>query len=167
VTAIEFDSELAARARQNLAPWSNVNVIQGDGTITPFDSADVIYVNAGVTRPMLHWLDGLKDGGRLLFPLTTDYNFPNAKPGVFDPTRLMKSGAYFRIRRQGTEFEARGLMATAIIPCESARDPASEVALAAAFEKASWTRVKQLVRGGTVPEEQCWLRGEGWSLTYE
>lgn len=167
VTAIEFDPELAARATENLATCVNVTVIQGDGTITPFDSADVIYVNAGVTRPMPAWLDSLKEGGRLLFPLTTNYNFPNAKPGAFDPTRLMNSGAYFRIRRQGTQFEARGIMATAIIPCESARDPASETALAAAFEKASWTRVKQLVRGGNVPEEHCWLRGDGWCLTYE
>ena len=167
VTAIEFDPELATRARQSLAVFPHVTVIEGDGTITPFDEADVVYVNAGVTRPMPAWLDGLKDGGRLLFPLTTDYNFRNAKPGVVDPIRLMKSGAYFRVQRHGTELEASGIMATAIIPCENARDPESEAALAAAFEKASWTRVRSLVRGVEVPEERCWLRGDGWCLTYE
>jgi protein-L-isoaspartate(D-aspartate) O-methyltransferase len=167
VTAIEFDPELAMRARQSLAVFPNVTVIEGDGTTVPFDGADVVYVNAGVTRPMPTWLDGLKDGGRLLFPLTTDYNFRNAKPGVVDPIRLMKSGAYFRVQRRGTRFEARGIMATAIIPCENARDPQSEVALAAAFEKVSWTRVDSLVRGEEVPEDRCWLRGEGWCLTYE
>lgn len=167
VTAIEFDPELAARARRSFAGFPNVTVIEGDGATTPFDSADVVYVNAGVTRPMPTWLDGLKEGGRLLFPLTTDYNFRNAKPGVMDPIRLMKSGAYFRVQRHGTEFEARGIMVTAIIPCENARDPESEAALAAAFEKASWTRVKSLVRGAEVPEERCWLRGDGWCLTYE
>jgi protein-L-isoaspartate(D-aspartate) O-methyltransferase len=167
VTAIEFDPELAMRARQSLAVFPNVTVIEGDGTTVPFDGADVVYVNAGVTRPMPTWLDGLKDGGRLLFPLTTDYNFRNAKPGVVDPIRLMKSGAYFRVQRRGTRFEARGIMATAIIPCENARDPQSEVALAAAFEKVSWTRVDSLVRGEEVPEDRSWLRGEGWCLTYE
>ena len=167
VTAIEFDPELATRAGGSLAQFPNVTVIQGDGTVTPFDSADVVYVNAGVTRPMPPWLDGLKEGGRLLFPLTTDYNFRNARPGVVDPMRLMKSGAYFRIQRRGAEFDARGIMPTAIIPCESARDPESEAALAAAFEKASWNRVKSLVRGAEVPEERCWLRGDGWCLTYE
>ena len=167
VTAIEFDPGLATRARENLAAFSNVTVLEGDGTTTPLDEADVIYVNAGVTRPMPTWLDALKEGGRLLFPLTTDYNFRNARPGVLDPTRLMKSGAYFRIRRHGAEFDARGIMPTAIIPCEGARDPESEGALAAAFEKASWTQVRQLVRGGEVPEENCWLRGDGWCLTYE
>ena len=167
VTAIEFDPDLAARARETLAPFSNTTVLEADGTTAAFDSADVIYVNAGVTRPMPTWLDGLKEGGRLLFPLTTDYNFQSARPGVIDPMKLMNSGVYFQVQRHGTEFDARGVMATAIIPCESARDPASETALAAAFEKASWTRVKQLVRGGNVPEEHCWLRGDGWCLTYE
>jgi len=168
VTAIEFDPELAARARENLAKCQNVTVLQGDGATMPFDGADVIYVNAGVTRPMPAWLDGLNEAGRLIFPLTTDHNFRIAKPGVIDSARLMKSGAYFRVQRQGTQFEARGIMVTAIIPCESARDPESEAALAAAFEKASWTRVRRLVRdGSSVPEEQCWLRGDGWCLTYE
>jgi len=167
VTAIEFDPDLATRARQSLAVFPHVTVIEGDGTTTPFDDADVVYVNAGVTRPMPTWLDGLNERGRLLFPLTTDYNFRNARPGVVDPIRLMKSGAYFRIQRHGRELEARGIMSTAIIPCESARDPESEAALAAAFEKVSWTRVKSLVRGVDVPEERCWLRGDGWCLTYE
>jgi len=168
VTAIEFDPELAARAREYLANSPNVTVLQGDGATTPFDGADVIYVNAGVTRPMPIWLDGLNDGGRLVFPLTTDYNFRSAVPAPIDPVRLMKSGAYFRVHRKGAEFDARGIMVTAIIPCESSRDPESEAALAAAFEKASWTRVRRLVRdSASVPEEQCWLRGDGWCLTYE
>jgi protein-L-isoaspartate(D-aspartate) O-methyltransferase len=100
--------------------------------------------------------------------LTTNNNFPSAGMGAFDPKRLMSSGAYFQIQRRGTEFDARAVMTTAIIPCVSARDPDSEAALAAALQKSTdWARVKRLVRGGTVPEEQCWLRGEGWCLTYE
>lgn len=101
VTAIEFDPDLAARARETLAPFSNTTVLEADGTTAAFDSADVIYVNAGVTRLMPTWLDGLKEGGRLLFPLTTDYNFQSAKPGVIDPMKLMNSGAYFQIQRHG------------------------------------------------------------------
>jgi protein-L-isoaspartate O-methyltransferase len=38
--------------------------------------ADVIYVNAGATRPADVWLDRLKEGGRLILPLTAD-GFPN------------------------------------------------------------------------------------------
>src|SRR6202035_5242368 len=51
VTGIEYDSELAARAKVNLAPRPNVEVIEGDGALVSFDQADVIYVNAGCTRP--------------------------------------------------------------------------------------------------------------------
>jgi protein-L-isoaspartate(D-aspartate) O-methyltransferase len=51
VTAIEFDGELAARATANFALTPHVRVVQGDGTRVMFERADVIYVNAGATRP--------------------------------------------------------------------------------------------------------------------
>jgi protein-L-isoaspartate(D-aspartate) O-methyltransferase len=51
VTAIEYDAELAARATANLAPTPHVGVVHGDGTRIAFEPADVIYVNAGATRP--------------------------------------------------------------------------------------------------------------------
>ena len=162
VTAIECDGELAARARAYLTGLATVNVVEGDGATTLFDPADVIYLNAGVTHPEEAWLDALRDGGRLILPLTTDANFPGA--GAFDPLRAMRSGAYFVITRRGREFEARGLLPTVIIPAEGARDAASEAALAAAFAKGGWHSVTRLVRGGLVREEECWLRGNGWSL---
>lgn len=49
VTGIEVDASLAARAKENLSSYSNVHIVEGDGTSVPFDPADVIYVNAGVT----------------------------------------------------------------------------------------------------------------------
>jgi protein-L-isoaspartate O-methyltransferase len=55
LTAIEFDTELALRARQNLAKLSNVIVRQGDGCTVSFDAADVVYVNAGAHRGRLRW----------------------------------------------------------------------------------------------------------------
>ncbi len=51
VTGIEADPGLAERAQANLASLANVRVLQGDGATVPFDAADVIYVNAGTTRP--------------------------------------------------------------------------------------------------------------------
>jgi protein-L-isoaspartate(D-aspartate) O-methyltransferase len=62
VTAIEFDAELAARARANLAQTPHVRAVHGDGTRAMFEPADVIYVNAGATRPADAWLDRLKEG---------------------------------------------------------------------------------------------------------
>jgi protein-L-isoaspartate(D-aspartate) O-methyltransferase len=167
VTAVEFDPGIAARAREYLAPRANVTVLEGNGAAMSFDSADVIYINAGVTHPADNWLDSLSEGGRLILPLTSDLNFRAGKPGVFDPVKAMNSGAYFRIQRHGAELEARGLMLTAIIPADRARDTETETALAAAFEKGGWNRVKRLVRGEVVPAERCWVRGRGWCFTYD
>jgi protein-L-isoaspartate(D-aspartate) O-methyltransferase len=160
-TAIEFEPDLAARAKANFAGHANVAVIQGDGTSAPFDPADVIYVNAGATRPADIWLDRLKEGGRLILPLTTDKGFTGA-----DATPIQRSGAVFVITRKGQEFLARWVSAVAIYPCQGMRDEASERALAAAFEKGDWKRVTRLYRPGDLPDEQCWLRAPGWCLAY-
>jgi len=159
VTAIEFDATLAARAQTNFSTEANVTVFAGDGTQLPFDPADVIYVNAGAARPMDHWLDRLKDGGRLVVPLTTTANFT-------DRSFARPTGSYFLITRQGDEFLARWISFVGVFPCEGARDPESDAALAHAFETPRWKDVTRLYRTGDLPEEQCWLRAPGWSLAY-
>ena len=68
VTAIEFDGGLAVRLWANFAGQPNLRALRGEGTQIAFDPADVIYVNAGVTRPADIWLDRLNDGGRLILP---------------------------------------------------------------------------------------------------
>jgi protein-L-isoaspartate(D-aspartate) O-methyltransferase len=161
VTAIEFDPTLAARAAGNFSSAANVTVVQGDGAVVDFDPADVIYVNAGATRPAEAWLDRLKDGGRLILPLTTDQGFR-----ANDPQNIRRRGAVFRIERRGEEFAARWLSPVAIFPCEGAREPASEAALAAAFQTERWREVTRLYRRDDLPSEQYWLRAPGWSLAY-
>jgi protein-L-isoaspartate(D-aspartate) O-methyltransferase len=167
VTGVEFDPGIAARAREYLAARTNVTVLEGNGAAMSFDSANVIYVNAGVTHPSDTWLDSLAEGGRMVLPLTSDLNFSPDKPGVFDPTKALNSGVYFRIQRHGTDFEARGMTIVGIIPADGARDNENEAALARAFAKGGWNRVRHLVRGGEVPEDRCWVRGRGWCLTYD
>jgi len=154
VTAIEFDAELAARARANLAQAPHVRAVHGDGTRAMFEPADVIYVNAGATRPADAWLDRLKEGGRLILPLTAD-GFPN---------RDVRRGIVFRFKRRGPEFFARRISGVAIFPCEGGRDEVSEQALAAAFDKGGAERVTRLYWHGDLPEDQCWLRAPGWCL---
>jgi protein-L-isoaspartate(D-aspartate) O-methyltransferase len=97
VAAIEFDAELAARATANLAQTPHVRAVHADGTQVMLEPADVIYVNAGATRPADAWLERLKEGGRLILPLTAD-GFPN---------RDVRHAAVFRIERRGPEFFER------------------------------------------------------------
>jgi protein-L-isoaspartate(D-aspartate) O-methyltransferase len=160
VTGIEIDPVLAARAEANLASLPNVRMIQGDGAAVPFDAADVIYVNAGATRPAEAWLDRLTEGGRLILPLTTNEGFL-----ANDPDNLPNRGAVFRIERQGLEFLARWITPVAIIPGEGLRDDISEKALADAFRKGGWEQVTRLYRSD-MPEDRCWVRAPGWSLAY-
>jgi protein-L-isoaspartate(D-aspartate) O-methyltransferase len=162
VTAIEYDAGLAERLASNFRDFGNVEVIHGDGGQVAFDPADVIYVNAGATRPADIWLDRLKDGGRLILPLTTNQGFM----GPESPVPIQRRGAVFRIERIGDDFSAKRISAIAIFPCEGMRDPESEAALAAAFEKGDGSEVTRLYRHGDVPEEDCWLRAPGWCLTY-
>jgi protein-L-isoaspartate(D-aspartate) O-methyltransferase len=161
VTGIEYDSELAARARANLAPHPNVEILAGDGALIPFDEADVIYVNAGCTRPPEAWLDRLADGGRLILPMTSDQGF-----GAKTPERMASAGAIFRIQRRGPDYLAYWISPVAIFPCAGNRDAASERALSEAFAKGGLNRITRLYRHQEIPEERCWLRGPEWCLAY-
>jgi protein-L-isoaspartate(D-aspartate) O-methyltransferase len=156
VTAIEFDPGLAARVTANFAGEPNIRVVQGDGARVAFDSADIIYVNAGATKPAEAWLDRLAQGGRLILPLTA---------GEF-PAGDVRQGAVFRIERRDSDFLAQRISGVAIFPCEGMRDAESEAALAAAFEKGRSHQVTRLYRRDDVPEEDRWLRGTGWCLAY-
>jgi protein-L-isoaspartate(D-aspartate) O-methyltransferase len=158
VTAIEFEPDLAARAAANLAPWPWAHAIAGDGSSVAFDAADIIYVNAGATRPADNWFDRLNQGGRLILPLTTDKNFGGPGPA-------MNQGAVFRIERRGDEFHACWISPVAIYPAQGVRDSESEAALAAALAKGDGARqVTRLYRGIDIPEGECWLKAPGWAL---
>jgi protein-L-isoaspartate(D-aspartate) O-methyltransferase len=158
ISAIEFEPDLAARVAANLAPWPWAQAIAGDGATLAFDTADVIYVNAGATRPADNWLNGLNESGRLILPLTTDKNF--GAPG-----HAMNQGAVFCIVRRGSEFHARWISPVAIYPAQGARDPESEAALAAALAKGGDGRqVTRLYRGADIPGGECWLKAPGWAL---
>ena len=156
VTAIEFDTGLAARLAANFAGVRNISVVRGDGSRVAFDSADIIYVNAGATKPAEAWLDRLTEGGRLILPMTA---------GEF-PAVMYSRVRYFASSAGATIFSPGGISAVAIFPCEGMRDAESEAALAAAFEKGRAHEVTRLYRRDDVPEEDCWLRGTGWCLAY-
>jgi protein-L-isoaspartate(D-aspartate) O-methyltransferase len=161
VTGIEYEPELAARAKANFAAYPNVDIVEGDGALVSFDAADVIYVNAGCTQPAEGWLDRLADGGRLILPMTSDKGF-----GAQSLERMASTGAVFRIERRGSDYLAHWISPVAIFPCAGSRDEVSERALAEAFAKGGWQKVTRLYRHQEIPEERCWIRGSRWSLAY-
>jgi len=72
VYAIEFEKDLAARARASLAAWPQVKVVRGDASTFDAGEVDVVVAFAGGTHPASLWLERLALGGRLLMPLVAD-----------------------------------------------------------------------------------------------
>ncbi|MBB4570304.1 protein-L-isoaspartate O-methyltransferase family protein [Rhizobium leucaenae] len=107
VYAFEIDERLAGQARANLAPFEDISVRHGDATVLTLPSSDLIYVNAGVVAPPVHWLESLRPGGRMIFPWRPSEDVAFA----------------MLITRGQTEFSARPLMPAWFIPCVGASDP--------------------------------------------
>jgi protein-L-isoaspartate(D-aspartate) O-methyltransferase len=155
VTAIEIDSDLAERARDNLAAaWPQATVIVANGfAFRPDRPADAIIVNAGVSHVSMGWLDALAaENGRLLVPLTNADGW----------------GGFLIIERHAGEtrrYPARYAGQTGIIPCIGGRDPAAEERLRAALAYSRLAAVRSLRRTPDEPDETCWLAGEGWWLS--
>ena len=78
VLAVEIDETLAARARENLAPWPWVTVRTGDGRRDLPADLDAILVHAGAPRVLDEWLHALRDDGRMIVSLTV--TFPGMPP---------------------------------------------------------------------------------------
>ena len=98
-----------------------------------------------------------------MFPLTTDKAFGDLGK---NPQDMINQGAVLRIVREADAFSAKWISSVAIIPCAGSRDAKSERALAAAFAKGRLNEITRLYRTADIPDEDCWLRGEGWCLAY-
>jgi protein-L-isoaspartate(D-aspartate) O-methyltransferase len=159
VTAIEYEPELAQRAARNLAGYPQVQTVNADGAVQPLAPADVILVNAGASKPLDLWLDALKDGGRLILPLTVGFKLPSGSP--------MTQGHIFLIERRADGFAATWKSQTAIYPCFGAQDEKSEASLRAALKRGGHEKVRRLIRRGDAPDESCWAKGPDWALTFD
>jgi protein-L-isoaspartate(D-aspartate) O-methyltransferase len=147
VVAIDVDQAIAARAAANLAPMPWVEVRHGDGSAPLAESFDGILVNAGVTHPLDTWLDGLADGGRLMFPLTVPMA-PTIGKGLLvlltrtaDPVTL----------------DARLVTFVAIYSALGLRSDAAGAALGEAMKSNPFPQLKRARRDPHEPGPSCWF----------
>jgi protein-L-isoaspartate(D-aspartate) O-methyltransferase len=149
VFAYEIDQGLAERAKKNLEEYSNVDVYQRSAAEGELPTCDIIYVNAGATAPLDIWLDSLRVGGRLLFPLTPTQGF---------------GGMLLVTRTTADSFAAQFICGAMFIPCVGARDDETGQKLSEAFRRGDMGNVRSLHRNES-PDETCWCSGRGWWLS--
>jgi protein-L-isoaspartate(D-aspartate) O-methyltransferase len=153
VTAVEHDEDLAARARRNLEPWRQVEVVAGDGRTHDAGEVDAVVVFAGSTHPAPLWLDRLAEGGRLIMPLTANSWW----------------GFVLRAQRRGDAFDAGAIGWVGIFPCAGGRDAAAaerlgEALRAAPRESASALPFRALHRGDPPDRADVWYHAPGFWL---
>ncbi len=114
-------------------------------------------IKAGVTHPQALWLERLREGGRLVMPLTIASG------------RTMGQGAMIKIVRQPAGFSASTVTFLAIFNGGNLRDPDLEAPLRQELGKAMATgalfKVKSLRRDQHQPEESCILHTTGMCLS--
>jgi protein-L-isoaspartate(D-aspartate) O-methyltransferase len=155
VIAYEIDAELAGRASANLADRPNVDVRAESGVTGSLPRCDAIYVNAGLTGPPAAWLDALRPGGRLLFPLTPAEIAGRPMPGGM---LLVTRGP------EDDRWGARFVCPAAFISAVGGRDDDTAARLTDAFRRGQLGNVRSLRRDGS-PDESCWVAGRDWWLS--
>lgn len=156
VTAYEIEADLAAQAAQALVGRAGVQVLADSGADRPLPAADVIYVSAGAARPPAAWLDALRPGGRLLFPLTG----PDGLGAMLLVARAPPDGGV-----DDADFSARFLMRVAFVGCRGTHDDETAGrALADTLRQRALEPVRSLRRGDEA-DGSAWYQGRGWWLS--
>lgn len=151
VTAFEIQVLLAERAQAALASWPWATVHNADASSISFEPADIIVVSAGATHPLPSWLDALKPGGRLVFPMIVE-----------DGTGRM----LLVTRQPENRFAARFVSWAGFVEFSGARDPKIADRLATAFRSVDEDiDIKSLRRNVHNEDGSCWLHEQGWCLS--
>jgi len=171
VIALECDGELAARARINLGPWGQVDVVHGDGRAHDPGEVDVIIVFAGSTHPAPLWLDRLAPGGQLLMPLTTEnrwgFLLRATRRRDYDAERIVLPTARVQDR-----FDAVSIGGVGIFPCIGGRNEQAAKRFQEALDQLDHRScfakipIEALHRGEPGPEviDKVWYHGPGFWL---
>ncbi|MET0971642.1 MAG: rRNA adenine N-6-methyltransferase family protein [Tardiphaga sp.] len=149
VHVYEIDAGLAARATDNLQDRAQVEVHAESGIADKLPKVDAIYVCAGITQPSWSWLDALRPGGRLLFPLQPQ----DTLGGMLMITRPAS----------GLRWPAKFVSRAQFIACEGHQDTDASQRLKAAFAGA--LSAVRSFRIDDEMDETCWFAGDGWWLS--
>ena len=155
VLAAEIDCRLAERAAKNLAHLPQVAVEAVDAVAAATGMCDAMLINAGLTHPRLEWLERLKEGGRMLAPITTE---PGEGGG---------NGIMLKITRSGSSYGARIVSFVSIYPCSSARDPSLEPIVAKAMRSRKLLRLHSVRVDPHSPTGTCLIHGSTVCLSEE
>ncbi len=153
VAASEVERELAARAKDNLSGYKNVTVHAGDGAVFDPSECDAMLINAGVTHPAPLWLDRLRQGGRLVLPIT------------MATTKTLGAGLMAKIGREHNGFSIQGVSPVGIYSCTSMRDAAMEPLLRTALTTQTLFKVKSLRRDAHDQVDTCVVHGANVCLS--
>lgn len=150
VHAFEIDPDLAARAKANLEHLPQAVVAAQSGIADDLPRVDAVYVCAAITQPCSAWLDALKSGGRLVFPL-------HAVGG---------GGGMLMIRRpeRGAIWPARFISNAAFISCVGPQDDETGRRLNATYAAGGGLTVRSF-RTDLPTDDTCWFAGDGWWLS--
>jgi protein-L-isoaspartate(D-aspartate) O-methyltransferase len=154
VVASEVDSDLAARARENLAGYPNVTVHAGDGAALDTGICDAMFINAGVTHPHPPWLERLGQGGRIMLPITA----------AMGATGLGK-GVMVKIISDSGHLAAKVVSDVAVYSCTSVRDPRLEPLLGKAFATGTLLTLKSVRRDAHEQRDTCVVHGRDVCLS--
>ncbi len=149
ITAYEIEPKLFESAAENLAHLTNVEVLNESASDTILPKSDVIYVSASATHPMPTWLDALKIGGRLIFPLSPDNGM-----GFMLLVTLIDKDVYSAVPICNASF----------IPCIGARSVEMSKNLKLAMETKKVNSIRSLFRNNK-PDDSAWCIGSDWWLS--
>jgi len=149
VDAYEIEPQLAHEAAANLAEYQSVQTHARSGAEAPLPDCDVLYVSAACAEPLRVWLDALRPGGRLLFPMEPEGS----------------AGRMLLVTRQLDQtYLAKFLCSVQFVACIGAQNPSAARELEKAFSRGNWAEVRSLHRNDQ-PDESCWCAGLGWWLS--
>jgi len=155
VVAAEIDCGLAEQAKKNLADLPQASVEPVDAVIAHTGMCDAILINAGLTHPRLEWLERLKEGGRMVAPITTE---PGEGGG---------NGIMIKVTRSGSSYGARIVSLVSIYPCSSARDPRLEPVVAKALRTRRLLRLQSVRVDRHAATGSCLVHGASVCLSEE